>query len=596
MTIRHWAPGLAALGLGLLLTFGAGRVTPRAAAQQGPELPQQEGVEPQGRGPVHEAFAEPGSARPEPLPVVAKQPPEPVNELPPDQKPDGDNVQWIPGYWTWNEETSDYLWVSGCWRAFPPGRTWMPGTWAQVASGWQWTPGYWAAAAAEETEFVPPPPANIDNGPSAPAPTSASIYVNGCWVYRTRQFVWRPGFWYTPRPGWVYVPARYVWTPCGCVFVEGYWDYPLETRGCLFAPVVIERRCWSQPRWVYRPCCVVYTRALLGSLFVRPSCGCYYFGDYFEPRYRRLGFVAWVDFRIGRFCYDPLFVSCRWQYRSDPYWERNLRTLYFDRWSGRAPRPPRTLIQQTTVINNITINRSVNVTNVTLLAPINRVDRRVLALRPVSREQLVVQRRAAREIRTISKQRQQITTRILARGPAPTRPTDVSRVTRVRLPRPAAVRTNVTVKPPPLPVKPRPAERKAPRSDRTPHPAPKTNPAVNPGPRPMPRAEVRPNPRPTPRVEPRAQPKPMPRTEPRANPRPMPRTEPHINPKPTVHPPAKPQPRPTAVRPQPKPMPVKPAVNAPRPTKPAVNAPRPTAVKPAPTRNAPPKKDKPDRK
>src|SRR5207245_1393147 len=56
------------------------------------------------RGVVHEAFAQPVVFNPVPGPVIVKKPPEPVEELPPDQKPEGDNVAWIPGYWTWDND------------------------------------------------------------------------------------------------------------------------------------------------------------------------------------------------------------------------------------------------------------------------------------------------------------------------------------------------------------------------------------------------------------------------------------------------------------------------------------------------------------
>jgi hypothetical protein len=88
-----------------------------AAAQPGQVPP--EGVEVLARGPVHEAFAEPAIRGPRPTPLVPKAPPDAIDELPPDQKPEGDNIQWIPGYWAWDEERTDYLWVSGTWRAVP---------------------------------------------------------------------------------------------------------------------------------------------------------------------------------------------------------------------------------------------------------------------------------------------------------------------------------------------------------------------------------------------------------------------------------------------------------------------------------------------
>ena len=59
----------------------------------------EDGVEVLTRGPVHEAFAETVTFDPEPGIVVAKAPPAAIEELPPDQRPEGANVAWIPGYW-----------------------------------------------------------------------------------------------------------------------------------------------------------------------------------------------------------------------------------------------------------------------------------------------------------------------------------------------------------------------------------------------------------------------------------------------------------------------------------------------------------------
>src|SRR5436305_11405657 len=90
--------------LGLLILLAA-----RASAQTDPpEQQAEQGVEVLARGPVHEAYAEPSAAQPQSPPVVNRQPPEPIDELPPDQKPEGDNVQWIPGYWTWDDDSSDF--------------------------------------------------------------------------------------------------------------------------------------------------------------------------------------------------------------------------------------------------------------------------------------------------------------------------------------------------------------------------------------------------------------------------------------------------------------------------------------------------------
>src|ERR1700722_17557757 len=60
--------------------------------------PEQKGITVEARGPVHEAFAQPGYVNPQASVVVPKEPPAPIPEEPPDQKPSG-NVQWVPGYW-----------------------------------------------------------------------------------------------------------------------------------------------------------------------------------------------------------------------------------------------------------------------------------------------------------------------------------------------------------------------------------------------------------------------------------------------------------------------------------------------------------------
>ena len=45
--------------------------------------------------------------------TLPKEPPPAIEELPPEQKPDSDNVQWIPGYWQWDAERGDFVWLSG---------------------------------------------------------------------------------------------------------------------------------------------------------------------------------------------------------------------------------------------------------------------------------------------------------------------------------------------------------------------------------------------------------------------------------------------------------------------------------------------------
>ena len=117
-------------------------LTSAATASQEPAA--QNGVEVLTRGPIHEAYASLASD-PEPTKPVAKKPPAPIEEMPPAEKPEG-NVTWIKGYWAWDDDRNDYLWVSGVWRAAPPGKEWVPGYWREDGDKAQWVPGFWTAA------------------------------------------------------------------------------------------------------------------------------------------------------------------------------------------------------------------------------------------------------------------------------------------------------------------------------------------------------------------------------------------------------------------------------------------------------------------
>ncbi len=66
-----------------------------------------------------------------------------------------------------------------------------------------------------------------------------------CPYWQHDRYVVRRGYWLTLRQGWVWVPSHYVWTPRGYIFIRGHWDYALDRRGVLFAPVYF-------PRVVYR--------------------------------------------------------------------------------------------------------------------------------------------------------------------------------------------------------------------------------------------------------------------------------------------------------------------------------------------------------
>lgn len=301
-----------------------------------------EGVEVLTRGPVHEAFAATLTYDPEPGLIVPQAPPEPIEELPPEQRPAGDDVEWIPGYWAWDDDRTDFLWVSGLWRNLPPGREWVPGYWATSRHGSQWTSGYWADATLTEQEYLPEPPATAEAGPNIAQPSADHYWLPGCWMWHQNRYAWRPGFWVAGQQDWEWIPAHYQWTPRGYVYIEGYYDYPVDNRGILFSPVYFHQSVYSRPGFSYSPSLAVNLAGAMNHLFLRPSYGHYYFGDYYSSSYSTAGFYPWFSYSSSGYGYDPIFTQRRWQNRRDRDWTRRLEEDYSHRRDHDDARPPRT--------------------------------------------------------------------------------------------------------------------------------------------------------------------------------------------------------------------------------------------------------------
>jgi len=352
--------------VGPILLILAGLSGVRSTAQ---DVAQADGVEVLTQGPVHEAFAVPIVNDPRAGLVVARRPPDAVEEMPPDQKPSGPNVQWISGYWSWDESRNDFIWISGIWREPPPGRQWVPGYWNPASGGFQWVPGAWIpigqdGAPAPQTglnlaqgaaEYLPAPPASLEVGPSGPSPSGDVFWSPGCWFWRQNRYVWRPGFWAAVQPAWVWVPAHYVWTPGGCLFVEGYWDLPLIERGMLFAPVYYAQPVYLRPAYVYTPAITIATPGLVANLFVQPRYNHYCFGDYYDQRFLAAGIFPWFSVTVASGPRPPAFYDPLYTYyasinvRRDPGWAAHGREAYVQRRDNIAMRPPRTYIEQTRI-------------------------------------------------------------------------------------------------------------------------------------------------------------------------------------------------------------------------------------------------------
>jgi len=332
---RHWLFG----GITALAISGLALMQEQTCAQENRGSQDMEVLT---RGPVHEAFAGTISYDPVQGILISGKPPEAIEEIPPEQQLEGDNVVWIPGYWAWDEDQNDFIWISGIWRNLPPGRQWVPGYWSEAQGQYQWTSGYWSDTENTETSYLPQPPRSVEAGPNIEAPSDNYTWVPGNWMWRENRYAWRGGYWNECRPNWNYQPSCYRWTHRGYVYVDGYWDYPVASRGVVFAPVYFNRGYYNRPGFCYTPSLVVSLSVFTNHLFLRPNYGHYYFGDYYAPNYYNSGYYASYSYNSGRRGCDPIYAYQSWENRSDRTWQQRRREDFQFRRDHEEARPPHT--------------------------------------------------------------------------------------------------------------------------------------------------------------------------------------------------------------------------------------------------------------
>jgi hypothetical protein len=117
------------------------------------------------------------------------------------------------------------------------------------------------------------------------AGTVDGTLLPGNWTWQQNHYALSPGSWAAGEQDWEWTPSYYTWTPRGYVFVDGYWDYSVARRGVIFAPVQFVDGTYSQPGFSYSPSTVINPAVFAthdNHLFLRPSYGHYYFGDYYD--------------------------------------------------------------------------------------------------------------------------------------------------------------------------------------------------------------------------------------------------------------------------------------------------------------------------
>ena len=280
----------AALGLAVLIGASSGATY----QPDDPDLPPpQFSVET--RGPVHEAFVQRNEGKPEIGVAIGKQPPPPLPERPPEQHP-----------------------TTRTWSGFPaighgtPTATILCGSAARFAIRLRDAAGCPAIGQIlpragigrrgsgprkinAHLRYTPEPPAPLEDGPTTPPPDDNSTYIPGYWFYNEADQALRLAarFLGAMRAGQIWTNPQYSWAPGGYAFCDGYWDYPLDNRGLLYAPAYFPTPLWNNPGWFYRPSYIVALGAFFNSGFYRPGYNNFFFGNYYGNNYASLGYRPW---------------------------------------------------------------------------------------------------------------------------------------------------------------------------------------------------------------------------------------------------------------------------------------------------------------
>lgn len=222
-------------------------------------------------GPIHEAFITPSTGNNVVIQGISNTPPPEINEqIPPKCH---DSAIWIRGYWAWDVNLNDFIWVSGVWRRPPPEHFWIPGYWKQFDSSWGWIRGFWSQLPEKDLKYINDTPPDPKQEVISNAPNDNSFWLSGYWEYNeaSAQYRWLRGQWVDFSPDWVYVPAYYLWRPGGYIFIPGYWDYPLEVRGCAYISIRVAPE--------YRST-IIYTPAIILDVEYIMTCLIGYYPDY----------------------------------------------------------------------------------------------------------------------------------------------------------------------------------------------------------------------------------------------------------------------------------------------------------------------------
>jgi hypothetical protein len=200
------------------------------------------------------------------------------------------------------------------------------------------------------------------------------------------------------------VPSHFAWTPRGYIFIEGHWDHDMDNRGVLFCPAFFPLHARRLTGFVFSPGACVDLGMLRLNLFVYPRYRHYFFGDFYDDAYVRLGILPWFKCETIHTWYDPLYVYDRWHFQpTDPHWAANLAHGFDQRRSNRDLRPARTFVELQTQMTRLPANRRLEwplVESVKTYAVSQHTPIKFERINSTERQQIAVKATDVRSLRT----------------------------------------------------------------------------------------------------------------------------------------------------------------------------------------------------
>ena len=260
------------------------------------------------------------SLTPQPTQAVPGEPPQPINEVPADVRPDSPDAEWLPGYWGWDAESKQFVWISGSWRLPPPGTRWVPGYWTAGAAGAQRVPGFWVAADTQQVSYLPAPPAYQDEGVDPASPPSPDVFwVPGYWAWANGKYGWEAGYWARMVQNWMWIAARLRMDAEWLRFCRrplGLSDRPAWNA---FQPRGFSNSALSAGEFQLQPWLPRRPGAARGQFVRRSGLPGLLLWRLLRTQYAQAGIYPWYAVGTGPYLYDPIFAYRGWyDARCDP--------------------------------------------------------------------------------------------------------------------------------------------------------------------------------------------------------------------------------------------------------------------------------------